>query len=96
MSQPVRHFLSNIMVPLKYFINSVKFLQIIGTKITLEGFTGFRAGLDVKGNSTGVHSVYTSHRSYQIMFHVSTMLPFSNGKPNTPSGPEIPMPKVKK
>ena len=62
-------------------INFVKFLQIIGTKITLEGFTGFRAGLDVKGNSTGVHSVYTSHRSYQIMFHVSTMLPFSNGKP---------------
>ena len=60
-------------------INTFKFLQIIGTKITLEGFTGFRAGLDVKGNSTGVHSVYTSHRSYQIMFHVSTMLPFSNG-----------------
>ena len=50
---------------------------MIGTKISLEGFTGFRAGLDVRGNSTGTHSVHTNHRDYQIMFHVSTMLPYS-------------------
>ena len=54
-----------------------EFLNVIGTKVKLEGFDQFRAGLDVRGNSTGEESVFTTHRNYQIMFHVSTMLPFS-------------------
>ena len=53
------------------------FLNIIGTKVPLVGFTGFRAGLDVRGGSTGSNSVHTIHRDTEIMFHVSTMLPFS-------------------
>lgn len=53
------------------------FLKIIGTKIELNGWTGFRAGLDVRTGSTGKNSVHTVHKDTEIMFHVSTMLPFS-------------------
>ena len=53
------------------------FLKIIGTKIELNGWTGFRAGLDVRTGSTGKSSVHTVHKDTEIMFHVSTMLPFS-------------------
>ena len=56
------------------------FLKIIGTKIELTGWKGFRAGLDVRSASTGTHSVHTEHKNTEIMFHVSTMLPFSKGK----------------
>ncbi|CAG9783201.1 unnamed protein product [Diatraea saccharalis] len=29
------------------------------------------------GDMTGSHSIYTMHQGHEIMFHVSTMLPFS-------------------
>jgi hypothetical protein len=35
----------------------------------------------VKGNSTGTHSVYTRFDAYEIMFHVSTMLPYHPDDP---------------
>ena len=35
-------------------------------------------GLDVRGNMTGTESVYTTHEEHEIMFHVSTLLPFSH------------------
>lgn len=28
-------------------------------------------------DSTGTHSLYTTYRDYEIMFHVSTMLPYT-------------------
>ena len=34
-------------------------------------------GLDVRGDMTGEHSVYTTHGDHEIMFHVSTLLPYS-------------------
>jgi hypothetical protein len=33
------------------------------------------------GDTTGTHSVYTKWRDYEIMFHVSTLLPFSFDNP---------------
>jgi len=30
-------------------------------------------------NTTGTHSVYTSFNGYEIMYHVSTMLPYTEG-----------------
>ena len=33
--------------------------------------------LVVTGDMTGSHSIYTMHQGHEIMFHVSTMLPFS-------------------
>ncbi|KAL6047989.1 GTPase-activating Rap/Ran-GAP domain-like protein 3 [Balamuthia mandrillaris] len=54
-----------------------EFLQFLGTEIKLQGWDGFRGGLDVKKNSTGTHSVHTKFREFEIMFHVSTMLPYN-------------------
>eukprot|EP00027_Filamoeba_sp_ATCC50430_P007625 CAMPEP_0168559500 /NCGR_PEP_ID=MMETSP0413-20121227/10558_1 /TAXON_ID=136452 /ORGANISM="Filamoeba nolandi, Strain NC-AS-23-1" /LENGTH=959 /DNA_ID=CAMNT_0008590735 /DNA_START=92 /DNA_END=2971 /DNA_ORIENTATION=- len=53
-----------------------EFLSWLGEKIVLKGWEGYRGGLDVKNNSTGTHSVFTRHCGYEIMFHVSTLLPF--------------------
>jgi len=54
----------------------VDFLDMLGSTIELQDWTKFRGGLDVKGGTTGTHSVYTEFHQYQIMFHVSTLLPF--------------------
>lgn len=39
----------------------------------------FRGGLDVSHGQTGSQSVYTVHRQQELMFHVSTKLPFTEG-----------------
>ncbi|KAK5917631.1 hypothetical protein CgunFtcFv8_002461 [Champsocephalus gunnari] len=39
----------------------------------------FRGGLDVSHGQTGSQSVYSVHREQEIMFHVSTKLPFIEG-----------------
>uniref|UniRef100_A0A3P8UI08 Signal induced proliferation associated 1 like 1 n=1 Tax=Cynoglossus semilaevis TaxID=244447 RepID=A0A3P8UI08_CYNSE len=52
-----------------------EFLQLLGEKVRLKGFTKYRAQLDTKTDSTGTHSLYTSYKDYEIMFHVSTLLP---------------------
>lgn len=30
-----------------------------------------------EADSTGTHSLYTTYKDYEIMFHVSTMLPYT-------------------
>ncbi|XP_068436315.1 signal-induced proliferation-associated 1-like protein 1 isoform X2 [Clinocottus analis] len=52
-----------------------EFLQLLGEKVRLKGFTKYRAQLDTKTDSTGTHSLYTTYKDYEIMFHVSTLLP---------------------
>uniref|UniRef100_A0A6J0UBP3 GTPase-activating Rap/Ran-GAP domain-like protein 3 isoform X1 n=1 Tax=Pogona vitticeps TaxID=103695 RepID=A0A6J0UBP3_9SAUR len=54
-----------------------KFLSLLGDTITLKGWTGYRGGLDTKNDTTGIHSMYTVYQGHEIMFHVSTMLPYS-------------------
>uniref|UniRef100_A0A8C7XWM1 Signal induced proliferation associated 1 like 1 n=1 Tax=Oryzias sinensis TaxID=183150 RepID=A0A8C7XWM1_9TELE len=54
-----------------------EFLELLGEKVRLKGFTKYRAQLDTKTDSTGTHSLYTSHKDYEIMFHVSTLLPYT-------------------
>ncbi|KAI8922304.1 hypothetical protein DFJ77DRAFT_18942 [Powellomyces hirtus] len=57
-----------------------QFLNFLGETIELRGWKGYRAGLDTSGsNLTGTHSVYTKWQGYEIMFHVSTLLPFIPG-----------------
>eukprot|EP01111_Echinosteliopsis_oligospora_P012275 TRINITY_DN4185_c0_g1_i1.p1 TRINITY_DN4185_c0_g1~~TRINITY_DN4185_c0_g1_i1.p1 ORF type:complete len:753 (-),score=165.74 TRINITY_DN4185_c0_g1_i1:61-2319(-) len=53
-----------------------EFLESLGTTITLKGWTKFRGGLDVRNGTTGTTSLHTEMYHYEIMFHVSTMLPF--------------------
>uniref|UniRef100_A0A915IG29 Rap-GAP domain-containing protein n=1 Tax=Romanomermis culicivorax TaxID=13658 RepID=A0A915IG29_ROMCU len=55
------------------------FLHLLGDKISLENWPRFRGGLDARTNSTGTHSFYTNFQDYEIMFHVSTLLPYSKG-----------------
>uniref|UniRef100_A0AAY4ET65 Rap-GAP domain-containing protein n=1 Tax=Denticeps clupeoides TaxID=299321 RepID=A0AAY4ET65_9TELE len=56
-----------------------EFLSILGENIDLQDFKGFRGGLDVSHGQTGSQSVYTTFRQREIMFHVSTKLPFTEG-----------------
>ncbi|XP_055450727.1 signal-induced proliferation-associated 1-like protein 3 isoform X2 [Psammomys obesus] len=54
-----------------------EFLGLLGEKVCLKGFTKYAAQLDVKTDSTGTHSLYTTYQDYEIMFHVSTLLPYT-------------------
>ncbi|XP_038146427.1 rap1 GTPase-activating protein 2a isoform X1 [Cyprinodon tularosa] len=56
-----------------------EFLSVLGDTIELQDFKGFRGGLDVSHGQTGSESVYTVFRQREIMFHVSTKLPFTEG-----------------
>ncbi|KAK9870928.1 hypothetical protein WA026_009890 [Henosepilachna vigintioctopunctata] len=55
----------------------IEFLETIGKKVRLNGFQKYKAGLDNKSDSTGLYSVYAEYQNCEIMFHVSTMLPFT-------------------
>ncbi|KAL6072285.1 RAP1 GTPase activating protein 2 [Balamuthia mandrillaris] len=63
------------------------FLNILGDTIALQGWEGYAAGLDVKYNQTGTHSVYyewidyARQKKHPIMFHVCQMLPHSSRDP---------------
>ncbi|XP_062827825.1 rap1 GTPase-activating protein 1 isoform X2 [Anolis carolinensis] len=57
----------------------LEFLDLLGDRIQLQDFRGFRGGLDVTRGQTGTESIYTIFRGKEIMFHVSTMLPFTEG-----------------
>eukprot|EP00731_Ephydatia_muelleri_P015189 Em0008g909a len=54
-----------------------EFLNMIGKKVKLKGFEGFRGGLDTVNDQTGEYSYYTTHKDKEIMFHVSTLLPYN-------------------
>lgn len=54
------------------------FLSLLGDKVTLMGFGGFRGGLDVNNNTTGEYSYYKklSEDSIEVMYHVAPLLPY--------------------
>lgn len=54
-----------------------EFLETIGKKVRLKGFESYKAGLDNKTDSTGTNSIYATYQDCEVMFHVSTMLPFT-------------------
>ncbi|XP_037543141.1 rap1 GTPase-activating protein 2 [Nematolebias whitei] len=56
-----------------------EFLQLLGDTVDLQDFKGYRGGLDVSHGQTGSQSVYTVHKGQEVMFHVSTKLPFTEG-----------------
>lgn len=58
-----------------------EFLSFLGQEVTLKGFDKFAGGLDVKNDTTGTHSIYTEIYGYEIMYHVSTMLPYAPADP---------------
>ncbi|KAI6237052.1 Rap ran-GAP domain containing protein [Aphelenchoides besseyi] len=54
-----------------------EFLDFLGQRVRLRGFDAYKGGLDTKSDTTGEYSIYTEYHSHEIMFHVSTMLPFT-------------------
>uniref|UniRef100_A0A915CAG8 GTPase-activating Rap/Ran-GAP domain-like protein 3 n=2 Tax=Parascaris univalens TaxID=6257 RepID=A0A915CAG8_PARUN len=57
--------------------NFARFVKLLGQRIELQDWGSYRGGLDTTTNSTGRESVYTVFAGHEIMFHVSTMLPYS-------------------
>ncbi|KAG9072333.1 hypothetical protein KI688_000103 [Linnemannia hyalina] len=53
------------------------FLTWLGEPVQLQGWKGYRAGLDVIGDTTGEKSVYTNWNGYQIMYHCAPLMPFN-------------------
>lgn len=39
----------------------------------------YRGGLDNCNDQTGEYSIYTEYKDQEIMFHVSTLLPYDSG-----------------
>ncbi|XP_076320303.1 rap1 GTPase-activating protein 1-like isoform X3 [Tachypleus tridentatus] len=56
-----------------------EFLSMLGHHIKLKDFQGFRGGLDTHYGQTGKESIYTQFQGCEIMFHVSTLLPYTEG-----------------
>uniref|UniRef100_T1JIJ7 Rap-GAP domain-containing protein n=1 Tax=Strigamia maritima TaxID=126957 RepID=T1JIJ7_STRMM len=57
------------------------FLLLLGDQICLKGFDKYKGGLDTTHDLTGTTSVYSYWRGIEIMFHVSTMLPYDKNDP---------------
>ncbi|CRK87723.1 CLUMA_CG001513, isoform A [Clunio marinus] len=58
-----------------------EFLSYLGEKIKLKNHKGYRGGLDIQNGHTGDAAIYEVFEDREIIFHVSTMLPFTNGDP---------------
>ena len=54
---------------------------VAGKRVKLQGFNQFLGGLDNEKDLTGEYSVFTEFQGLDVMFHVSTLMPFS---PNDP------------
>lgn len=54
-----------------------EFLGMLGNKIDLSQHTGYKGGLDTVHGQTGRYSVYEVFHEREVMFHVSTLLPYS-------------------
>lgn len=55
------------------------FLAFLGDRVPLCNFEGYRGGLDTIHGQTGNESIYTKFSQKEVMFHVSTLLPFTAG-----------------
>ena len=45
--------------------------------IFFSGWDRYRGGLDVHNNMTGNEAIYTLFEDHQVMFHISTLLPYT-------------------
>lgn len=57
------------------------FLNLLGKRIQLKDHKGYRGGLDIQNNHTGDEAIYEVFKEREIMFHVSTMLPYTENDP---------------
>ena len=52
-----------------------EFLEWLGVRTRLKGWSGYRGDLDVRTDTTGRYSYMAHHGDHEIMFHVAPMLP---------------------
>ncbi|XP_023312461.1 GTPase-activating Rap/Ran-GAP domain-like protein 3, partial [Anoplophora glabripennis] len=57
------------------------FLSLLGQRIQLKDHKGYRGGLDIQNGHTGDTAVYDVFKEREIMFHVSTLLPYTENDP---------------
>lgn len=57
------------------------FLNLLGQRIQLKEHKGYRGGLDIRNGCTGDEAIYEVFKEREIMFHVSTMLPYTDNDP---------------
>ncbi|XP_066994645.2 rap1 GTPase-activating protein 1 isoform X2 [Anabrus simplex] len=58
-----------------------EFLEILGQRIPLKDHKGYRGGLDTQFGQTGEEAIYEVFREREIIFHVSTLLPYTENDP---------------
>uniref|UniRef100_A0A182NEC5 Rap-GAP domain-containing protein n=1 Tax=Anopheles dirus TaxID=7168 RepID=A0A182NEC5_9DIPT len=58
-----------------------EFLDVLGQRIRLRDHKGYRGGLDIQNGHTGDTAVYEVFKEREIMFHVSTLLPYTEADP---------------
>jgi RAP1 GTPase activating protein 1 len=63
-----------------------EFLSVLGETVRLKGFDRYKGGLDTVHDLTGNKSVFTQWRNIEIMFHVSTLLPYEQNDPQKVTG----------
>ncbi|KAK2145077.1 hypothetical protein LSH36_704g00039 [Paralvinella palmiformis] len=54
-----------------------RFCRLLGERVKLKGWEKYRGGLDTKSDTTGKESIYTVYEGHEVMFHISTLLPYS-------------------
>lgn len=55
------------------------FLNMIGHKIELKGYTGWAAGLDTKGGDSGEYTYINNWNENTLAYHISTLIPSKSG-----------------
>uniref|UniRef100_A0A1B6LDX8 Rap-GAP domain-containing protein n=1 Tax=Graphocephala atropunctata TaxID=36148 RepID=A0A1B6LDX8_9HEMI len=58
-----------------------EFLNLLGQRIQLKDHKGYRGGLDTQYGQTGDEAIYQNFKGRQIIFHVSTLLPYTDNDP---------------
>lgn len=58
-----------------------EFLHVLGQRIQLKDHKGYRGGLDTQFGQTGDEAVYHVYKDREVMFHVSTLLPYTENDP---------------
>ncbi|VVC41114.1 Hypothetical protein CINCED_3A016673 [Cinara cedri] len=58
-----------------------QFLQLLGQRIQLKDHKGYRGGLDTQFGQTGDEAVYQVFKDREIIFHVSSLLPYTDNDP---------------
>ncbi|XP_075230099.1 rap GTPase activating protein 1 isoform X3 [Lycorma delicatula] len=58
-----------------------EFLSMLGQRIQLKDHKGYRGGLDTQFGQTGEEAIYQVYKDREIIFHVSTLLPYTDNDP---------------